>query len=49
MIKITLDKNLDKETFLNFFELKAGGVDFGEKIIKRSCFGDIGIEHLFKW
>ncbi|HBB56546.1 TPA: hypothetical protein DEW47_00635 [Patescibacteria group bacterium] len=34
MIKITLDKNLDKETFLNFFELKAGGVDFGEKIIK---------------
>ena len=34
MIKITLDKNLDKETFLKFFELKAGGVDFGKKIIK---------------
>lgn len=33
MIKITLDKELDKETFLNFFELKAGGVDFGKKII----------------
>ena len=34
MIEITLDKNLDKETFLKFFELKAGGVDFGEKITK---------------
>lgn len=33
MIKIILDKELDKETFLNFFELKAGGVDFGKKII----------------
>ncbi len=32
MIKITLNKELDKETFLNFFELKAGGVDFGKKI-----------------
>ena len=34
MIKIILDKNLDKETFLNFFELKIGGVDFGKKIIE---------------
>ena len=34
MIEITLDKNLDKKTFLKFFELKAGGVDFGEKITK---------------
>ena len=32
MIEITLDKNLDKETFLNFFELKISGVDFGKKI-----------------
>lgn len=29
---ITLNKNLDKETFLNFFKLKVGGVDFGKKI-----------------
>ena len=34
MIKIILDKNLDKETFLKFFELKVGGVDFGKKIIE---------------
>lgn len=34
MIKIILDKKLDKETFLNFVDLKAGGVDFGAKITK---------------
>ena len=34
MIEITLDKNLDKKTFLKFFELKAGGVNFGKKITK---------------
>ena len=32
MIEIILDKNLDKETFLNFFKLKVEGVDFGKKI-----------------
>ena len=32
MIEITLDKNLDKETFLNFSKLKVEGVDFGKKI-----------------
>ena len=32
MIEIILSKKLDKETFLNFFGFRAGGVDFGGKI-----------------
>lgn len=34
MIQINLNKQLDQETFLNFFDLKIGGVDFGAGIKK---------------
>lgn len=32
MIKLTFDKELDKETFTNFIDFKVAGVDFGKAI-----------------
>lgn len=47
MIEISLNKEADKETFLNFFELKVGGVDFGKKI--RDDHFDISKENYVKY
>lgn len=46
-MEISLNKKADKETFLNFYEFKIGGVDFGKKI--HDDYSDISKENYAKY